>query len=791
MIRSKVRLRPTRFAFLIPYNDKVSLLKAIQINTFLWGGQFNPIVPIFTRPPRNFPKYLSKTIVGEDYLQHYLNNFDPDLIVCLGGCENQTFNTGGREIISFARILSEVDTFRIPQYGIGLFEVLTHFASNEDKYLRRHARKLLAPKFSRKYSLFLASVFGQLPDEVDEIFRRDYLPHFEHEATNCDIGNYIDLLTPQNMFLRRFTAYEIKQGRYSLNGILYMDASSFLDIVDYWNLRALGANILPIAKQVKTSERIREHALTFVNEHYKPDKYPATYHATVFHSHSTSYEESHEFIESLGIPSRAPVQEAKVGFSYLSPMGEWGFENYIKPIIRTPVVKEANYSSVETTSIAIKLVSPEFVHYPGVPGHHRFANDIELDVDHDKELRAEVIPEGSNLLALSLGGFDFTNWKFAKGKMTYLATFADHTLHLNAPLAEDIFFRWFQNSKFETSISPGGRIAKQVLRNLGGVRGIWLLAEERMFDLIQQLNYRKPRTSDAAEKNIDESKAMDYKLLWGKVQEIANRSDAGLRRRPEYLLTKLIEAKILQLGIKVSCTFCNQPSWYSIDDLRYKVKCVNCLEEFSLPTHSPTPDKLTWSYRTIGAFSPAAQSYGSYAVLLALRFFAITLHVRTTPIFGLQINPADVGDNKSKTPEADLALFVGERYGQVASPDLIFVECKTYTEGFKLKDIETMKQLAENFPDAYFTFATLQKSLNSTEKKLIKSFLTYLKRRYRVKNSPAKVLILTGIELYSHKEPPRCWEGQLETVPASASNFSFVFKGLLGLCEITQEVHLS
>ena len=383
MIRSNVRLRPTRFAFLLPYNDKVSLLKAIQINTFLWGGQFNPIVPIFTRSPRNFPKYLSKTIVGEDYLQHYLNNFDPDLVVCLDTCESKAFDTGGREIIPSAKILSEVSTFRIPRYGIGLFEVLTHFASNEDKYLRRHARKLLVPKFSRKYSLFLASVFGQLPDEVDEIFRKDYLPYFEHAAPTCDIGNYADLLTPQNMFLRRFTAYEVNQGSYSLNGIFYLDAGNFLDIVDYWNLRALGANILPIAKQAKTNEEIKNYALAFIKDHYKPEKYPATYHATVFHSHSSSYEESHEFVESLGISAHAPVQEAEVGFSYLPPMGEWGFENYIKPIIRTPVVKEASFSSVETTNIAVKLVSPEFVHYPGVPGQHRFANDIELNVDHD------------------------------------------------------------------------------------------------------------------------------------------------------------------------------------------------------------------------------------------------------------------------------------------------------------------------------------------------------------------------------------------------------------------------
>lgn len=597
-------------------------------------------------------------------------------------------------------------------------------------------------------------------------------------------------MAPENLFLRRLTAYEINRLGYSLPCLFYLDADSFLDIVDYWNLRGMGLNIVPIAKQAKAEPKIKDYARTFLEEHYKPEKYPSTYHATILHSHNTSYDESREFIESLGIPADAPAKEAKVGFSYLPPMGEWGFENYIKPWIRPPVADEANISFAETDKLSIKLLAPEFVHYPGVPGHYRFANEIELHTYHGKELMAEVIPEGSNLLALSLGGYDFTNWRFSKGKMIYLATFADHTLHVKAPSAEEVFFRWFQNSKFTASISQGGRIAKQMLRSLGGVRGVWLLADEAIFDLIQRFGYKKSHASGGREKNVDESKAINFDKLWGILQRIANQSDAARHRGPEHLLKKLLDSKVLQLGITVNCTFCNQPSWYSIDGIKYKVNCVNCLEEFSLPAHSPKTD-MTWSYKTIGAFSPAAQSYGSYAVLLALRFFATTLHGQTTPIFGLEIKPNDAAGNEEKVPEADLALFFRENNAQVRTPDLIFVECKTYTEGFKPKDVETMKLLAGNFPDAYFAFATLKNFLTATERRLIKSFVSFLKKRHKAKNVPTKVLILTGVELYSDREPPRCWEGRIEPLPPSASNFSFIFKGLIGLCELTQEIHLS
>ena len=37
----KVKLRPIKLAFLVNPKDKASLLKAIEINTFLWGGMYN------------------------------------------------------------------------------------------------------------------------------------------------------------------------------------------------------------------------------------------------------------------------------------------------------------------------------------------------------------------------------------------------------------------------------------------------------------------------------------------------------------------------------------------------------------------------------------------------------------------------------------------------------------------------------------------------------------------------------------------------------------------------------
>lgn len=46
------RLRPVRLAFLVRPNDATALRTVIEINTCLWGGPFNGIIPVFRRTPR-------------------------------------------------------------------------------------------------------------------------------------------------------------------------------------------------------------------------------------------------------------------------------------------------------------------------------------------------------------------------------------------------------------------------------------------------------------------------------------------------------------------------------------------------------------------------------------------------------------------------------------------------------------------------------------------------------------------------------------------------------------------
>ena len=50
-INVNIRLRPIRFAFLVRPDDKKRTLEIFRINTCLWGGKYNPVIPFFKRLP--------------------------------------------------------------------------------------------------------------------------------------------------------------------------------------------------------------------------------------------------------------------------------------------------------------------------------------------------------------------------------------------------------------------------------------------------------------------------------------------------------------------------------------------------------------------------------------------------------------------------------------------------------------------------------------------------------------------------------------------------------------------
>lgn len=768
-----IRLRPIKFAFLVEPADKTAILEAIQINTFLWGGMYNPIIPVFKRAPKIWQDKPFKNLNPKKVLEGYLDAFDPDFIVPIGKCSKNTFDVGNRKLIPSSEILSGAEENYTPKYGLGIFEILKHFINKELKFIRREPFDFVLPDFKKGHSLFLASAFGAFPQNIDKIFNKDFADILEIKKFPCFIGNYTEFFTPRKLFLRRISSLYLEaipiRGWDRGQCIFLLDAFNSLDIIDYWNLRAVGWAVLPVPKQSANIECTKKLARDFIENNYYPYRdNPDIYHNTrIIKSRSTSETELEDFADSLKLPppdNKKDWSRVLLQRWYPRIWDEWARD---KDNVECCEIKsfEAQHDLTEYQErITFRTLDPEFIDHVVASGEPRFANEIELRFYGDKELLAEVIPEGDKNLVRALGGVGFDEWRFSKKNIVYLSHYTNWHVHLSIPKAESVFFEWLNSKKWKTELSTPGRIAKQMIKQLGGVWGISLLAKEGIIKLLETMVGGKTIKEEA---------------IWAEIQKITNQEKL-FSADPKRFLRKLIDVQMFKLGIEVQCPICTQHSWYSIKDIDYELQCLNCTERFQIPSH--TPKELKWSYRTFGPFTLPNQAYGVYSVLLTLRFFSKLLDAATTPLMSF------IANKDGKKIEADISLLFQESKFWNWKTELIFAECKTYN-CFKKDDANKMKFLAKQFPGAILVFATLRKSLTEREKKLLRPVVNRGRKYWKAERPYNPVLILTGTELFSNWRPPKSWKDAGGIHASFAQKYEYI-RSLLKLCDATQQLYL-
>ena len=151
------------------------------------------------------------------------------------------------------------------------------------------------------------------------------------KKTECSDSNYVEILNARKLFLRRITRYNLRaiRSRWSWEQCIFLlDATNSLDIMDYWNLRAIGWDIIPIPKQFAQYDNTKQRALDLIEANHVPrDSNPEIYHHTaILRSRSISEDEQENFIDALDVPMPdEPSKRSMVvkGPSYSRMWNEW------------------------------------------------------------------------------------------------------------------------------------------------------------------------------------------------------------------------------------------------------------------------------------------------------------------------------------------------------------------------------------------------------------------------------------------------------------------------------------
>ena len=764
MIRGTVdvKLRPIKLAFLVHPDDKESLLKAIEINTLLWGGMYNPIIPTYSETPLIWGDRTSENPDFQSIITGYLDNFDPIYVVSMGECSDYSIDVGYRKTINdVSDFFTSFEQHRTPNYGISIFEVLDHFFKEEFRFRQRDPQDISIPLFDTRFCLFLSSVFGRLSEDFDTFFGENFAERLEANQLQCSALNYVEFLDHQKLFFLRMTELYINVNAYGKKCLFFLDADSGLDIIDYWNLRAVGWNVFPIPKQFTQSDEMKESILDFIEKNYLPLS-----RTTILKSRSISEGEYQPFLDLFEKSNR--VSQTWYPRIWNVSATRSDYEEGIRCCELTSDTAECDLS----TRINFKTLAPKFL-----KSWHEtpcYANEVKWYLhDENNTPLAGIIPEGGGELAQFIAGAGFPEeWHLSAKSLIYLCQHSSGIINVVHPQAEAIFMKWMELKGWSVKLSSAGRVAKQMLQQLQGIRGADILAKKGIIKLLDEMNR-------------SEGKYLLEEDIRGKVQAIENQQSIFSKIVGNQILPPLIASKVFQLGMRIQCPVCTQFSWYSVKDVDYELQCPKCLE--SLPFPFAPKEEIKWAYRTIGPFSSSNQAHGAYTVLLTLRFFSIFEFggSATTPLmsFTAQKNGIDV--------EADLALFFQESRFLYPKTELIFVECKTFNS-FDEKDTERMLNLGKQFPGAFLVFATLKESLSDDEKKILTEVANCSQENRKNKRPFNPIMILTGTELISDAHFTLDWESteDIRATFANKHDFDVGPRILFEFCDVTQQVYL-
>lgn len=766
-------LRPIRFGMLVDPQRPRTVQQGIELNTALWGGQFNPLIPVLKRLPGAWKASVYGQLTGPELTAGYVEAFDPDILVVCDGVNAKSVGAGNREVITVEELLGDYPQ-RGLAYGLGVLECAAHFAHEELRFVRRHELTIVQPRPSRANRLFLSSIFGVLPETLSAHFEKLLGSYTTVGSPAVTISDFATHLTQGVLFPRRLGSLDLDRhpmSRHSggSSSILVMDAQSPIDVLDYWNLRATGWNVFPFPVQAVGITALEELLEAEIARTYRahPSNPNFWFTTTAVRARSVSKEQFDRVLSSLKVPATESKHLPPLIRQHWYPRmwDQWARKHdEVEPCGITAKTNTQPLAEAELGS-AVSVLTPDYGRHVASNGP-RYANDVDIRNYGSEGLHAEVIPEADDSLTYAIGAYGFREWRFSRRGLVYLGKWDEWTAHLSLPASETLMLAWLKSKGIDAELSSAGRIAKALLKQLGGTLVAGLLAYKGVVELIRDLTNGGSLHRDDVRARLSKT-AQEEKHL-----------------RPEVLSKRLVDVGVLKLVVSVQCPLCTQRNLFALGELDYSLRCSHCRETFDAPTNDPK--QIEWHYATQGPLRSGNLGYSALSVILTLRFFSQQLDSAITSLLSFEAKSGGT------ILEADIALLAqASRLGirwTPSSPDLLFVECKSQNE-FRKKDVQRMNDLAARFPGAILVFATMREKLTDAEIRLIRPLAERGRRYLKAERSTNPVMILTSTELLTSDKPVQRWK-EKGLLPISHADRLDWEDPIRDVCDTTQQIYL-
>jgi hypothetical protein len=491
-IYASIRLRPIRIGFLVKPTDMASVRKIMRACTCLWGGIYNPIIPVFHTSPKEWRQKKYDRIKGLAVTKRYIEFFEPDVFVesesgllkkaGLGALQKDHHLNG--HVISLDQFLTPQDhrDWSEPALGLSIADVFRDLYERQRQFKLRKERKAVLIKPDRSSGL-VEAIFGAYPRQKDtDYITTGYKDVFEPKETTASPEIWLQVFKKQATTPLQVTGYELDTPRYwGDDQLIYVfDPQKSTDLIDLWNLRLEPHPVLPVPINWFTdlADSIRERIIA---EHrpVKGNSHGVMHYATVATSRSIGKTRGDELIKSLKeFPTGALCVNYESTPIWIKHTGNDHLIHHAKRLEvthtdhrTTSMVRESKSRKGKELTVKFDSLEPAFAQRYGGVGD-RWVNVVSIYPFRDSEKIATIFP--FNIfdrrwprLAI-LGGDQVVvgseGWVFGR-------KFKSLDLTISLLTREEAIIGSLKERGIEAQLSEPGYIAQQILDHLGGLWG--------------------------------------------------------------------------------------------------------------------------------------------------------------------------------------------------------------------------------------------------------------------------------------------------------------------------------
>lgn len=795
---ASIRLRPIRVALLVRPTDTASVRKYLRACSCLWGGAYNPIIPVFKRTPNIWREPHGNGLKPKTVTRGYVEFYEPDAFVeaeeglleeagLAGYCTNDALETRAVSLKDFAP-LQEKQAWPEPVLGLSIRDALQDIYDDEQRFQLRHQRPAVSVD-AQKGSLLTEAVFGCYPrGRLVDRARQDFVDVFDAERHKATPETWRRVFLEGATTPLRFTAYKLEASRmWHHDVVLFVfDPSNPMDVIDLWNMRSEPRPLIPLP--IGWWDDLADDVQHILKSEHRPVRGNPN---GLMHGGTIEFARSIDSTNAEHLASRIadglPKGSVSLKFWRTAIWKKHFDQDRVFRDKRIEVTaKEERFVDIplpdnDTSQTRVPSLSPDFAEEYG-KGGLRWTNVLDFSLNR-RERFASILPFNTfdptwpRLIPLS-GRFlvGTEGWSFChqyKERSNYIP--------LQSP--DQAIIGWLEHHGIVARLSEPGHVAKQVLDHIGGLWGIHLLKDAETLEMLNTMAGGIRRTG----KGENETEVL-FDRRSKTLKQWHDHIEVRKKRRslPYVSLNQLTDAQMIRLGLKSVCTHCHAVNWHNLKSIDYELKCERCQKHYIFPQSKLEKNNGNWAFRTVGPFAVPDYARGSYGALLALDVLdgvgRSNGGICFSTALSMQFDGVDV--------EADYVGWWASEGPERKAPKLVIGEAKSFGKGELIKpsDLSKLRQIGDKIPDAVFVISVMRDYFTEKEKVLLRKFAQWGRRRNEYGQPKHHIVLLTGQELFFDLSIGTTWKKLGE--PHSRFEDWRHTQSLNAMAEATQSIYL-